>query len=279
MPWIRLDDHFDQHPKIVSVGPVGMAMWVAGLAYCNRNLTDGFIPWSAAQTLIPMTWLSPSADPNSEKWEIERLATTGQFQETDDYVTAFCLTTAEVIRLLVEAGLWHVEPRGYRVHDYEDFQPSRASIEAEREQKRAAGKAGGEASAKARAQASAQAKSNPVPDPDPVPVIPFPKPEPREAAAAARTPEGLDAVQSAWRDAGHEVTPAVSRMMVQDLEAMPLAWVLDAIEEGVQNEARGWAYIRSILKRWAEDGREPEDVWAKSAAKVAAINARREAHG
>ena len=39
----RLDDGFPEHPKVQQVG--GDAAWlhVCALAYCNRNLTDGFI--------------------------------------------------------------------------------------------------------------------------------------------------------------------------------------------------------------------------------------------
>lgn len=26
MPWVRLDDHFDENPKVLSVGPLGLAL-------------------------------------------------------------------------------------------------------------------------------------------------------------------------------------------------------------------------------------------------------------
>ena len=162
MPWIRIDDHFDEHPKLAKVGPLGWALWLAGLAYCNRNLTDGFIPWSTASTLVP--WDYPEGDlptriyVGSDKMVSEEDAVDG----------------VRVIFLLVDAGIWDRVAGGYQVHDYEDYQPTKAQIMAEREAKAAAGRAGGVATAaargRARAKAPAVAESQPVPKPNPVPV-------------------------------------------------------------------------------------------------------------
>lgn len=44
MTWVRLDDEFGEHPKIAALSDSALALFVTGLAYCNRNLTDGFIP-------------------------------------------------------------------------------------------------------------------------------------------------------------------------------------------------------------------------------------------
>jgi hypothetical protein len=123
MPWVRIDEHFADHPKVVQAGPLAMALHVAALCYCNRFLTDGFIPEAKARTLIE---LGPETD--------------------------------EIIKRLVTASLWDQADGGYRVHDYLDYQPSKQKVIEERSKKRAAGQAGGEASAQARAQA----KSNPV---------------------------------------------------------------------------------------------------------------------
>jgi len=105
MPWIRLDDNFDEHPKIIQVGPVGMALFVAGLAYCNRNLTDGFIPERRLRALL--------------QWDDESLARGS--------------TPFSIANRLVSAGLWERVDGGYQVHDYLEYQPSRASVRAERE--------------------------------------------------------------------------------------------------------------------------------------------------
>jgi len=123
MPWVRVDDHFDEHPKMARVGPLGWAMWVAGLAYCNRNLTDGFIPWSVAMRLVSWEFLSPHpSDGTTLVWTIG--IGTGAHGED--------VTCEYVIGLLVDACLWTEVDGGYRVHDFKDYQPTRDEVLAER---------------------------------------------------------------------------------------------------------------------------------------------------
>jgi hypothetical protein len=124
MAWVRIDDHFDEHPKLARVGPLGWGVWLAGLAYCNRNLTDGFIPWEKARTLSTFEIVEDDG-------RLMQLAVTSGMGG-DDLCMEF------VIDLLVRAGLWDVVRKGerisgYRIHDYGDYQPSKADILAERE--------------------------------------------------------------------------------------------------------------------------------------------------
>lgn len=118
MGWVRIDDHFNEHPKLAQVGPLGWGVWVAGLAYCNRNLTDGFIPRAAA---ISLGCFEIEVD-----GELYDLAVTSGMADAD-------LTTSWVIDLLVTAGLWKRIKGGYRVHDYHDYQPTKERVLAERE--------------------------------------------------------------------------------------------------------------------------------------------------
>jgi len=150
MTWVRLDDHFDEHPKMARVGPLGIALWTVGLAYCNRNLTDGFIPWAVAQHLLNWEFLGkPDANGRRKRYSID--VSCGMMGEDVD--------SAFVIDLLVDAGLWEVRDEGYYIHDYPDYQPLKAEIEEMKDAKRRAGQAGGQASAQARGQAPAQAES------------------------------------------------------------------------------------------------------------------------
>ncbi len=141
VPWVRLDDSFPDHPKIAAAGPFGGWLHVCGLCYCNRHLTDGFIPASVAHRLM-------------------------------DADTAGLTECSAVAEDLCERGLWHKVEGGYEIHDYLDYQPSRADVEQLRAKKKAAGQAGGQASAQARAQA----KSNPKPKPNTKPLSTKPKP-------------------------------------------------------------------------------------------------------
>jgi len=178
MPWIKIDDHYDEHPKFAKAGPLGMALWLSGLAYCNRNLTDGFIPWSTARTLVSWEFLSFEGITLqvciAEDMKVDQDGLADMARPVDSW---------DIITMLLDAGLWTKEPNGYQVHDYANYQPTKAQVEADRAAKIAAGRAGGKASARARGQAPAQApaiepaiepaqaQSNPVPVPVPVPSV------------------------------------------------------------------------------------------------------------
>lgn len=97
MPWVKLDDRFAEHPKVVVAGPVATMMWVLGLAYCNRNRTDGFIPAKV----------------------VARLADWGE-----------CVADPEALAAkLVAVGLWETADDGYQAHDYAHYQPTKAALE------------------------------------------------------------------------------------------------------------------------------------------------------
>jgi len=100
--WVKLDDGVGEHPKIVALTDSAFALWVMGLAYCNRNLTDGFIP--------------------------ERVGH-GQLRYCDGNPTPF-------VRELVDSGLWEPILGGFAVHDFTEYQPSKAQVLAEREASR-----------------------------------------------------------------------------------------------------------------------------------------------
>lgn len=173
MPWVRIDDHFDEHPKMAAVGPVGWGVWLAGLAYCNRNLTDGFIPYAIAEG-IGGSWhvREPIRDEDEVESGLRETHLRNRIWSIDigSGMHGESITTAWVIGHLVRVGLWEEVAGGYRIHDYEDYQPTKAQVIADRAAKAAAGRAGGIASAAARGKAHAQAEFKPVP----VPNIPNP---------------------------------------------------------------------------------------------------------
>lgn len=102
MPWVRIDDSFAENPKIARLSDSALALWVTGLAYCNRNLTDGFIP---------------------------RMVGLGQLRFCDG-------NTLPHISELEEIGLWEKVDGGWQVHDYLEFQPAKADVLAQREKDR-----------------------------------------------------------------------------------------------------------------------------------------------
>lgn len=107
MPWVRIDDQFPDHPKVVEAGPMAAWLYVCGLTYCARQLTDGFIPVAQVPRLV--------GGPG-----VGRLAAR-----------------------LVSAGLWEEVPGGYRVHDFLIYNPSREQTLVRREIRASAGQRGG----------------------------------------------------------------------------------------------------------------------------------------
>jgi hypothetical protein len=97
MTWVKLDDQFTDHPKVVAAGPLAAWLYICGLTYAARYLTDGFIPAAQVRRLADLG-------------EPERLA-----------------------ERLVGVELWEREEAGYRIHDYLDFNPSAAQVRKERE--------------------------------------------------------------------------------------------------------------------------------------------------
>jgi hypothetical protein len=102
MPWVRIDDHFPDHPKVVQAGPLGIALHVAALCYCSRHLTDGFVPAAVVPNLLP----------------------------TAQNVTPE--VTRDISVTLLEVGMWTEVRNGFQIHDYLDYNPSREKVLRER---------------------------------------------------------------------------------------------------------------------------------------------------
>jgi hypothetical protein len=139
VPWIKLDDQFIDHPKIVGLSNAAFRLWLAGLSYSARHLTDGAIPAPGVRTLTSIRY------------------------------------PLKASRELLDAGLWELNEGVYWIHDYLDYQPSKAETLSIREKRSDAGSRGGRASAQAKRKQvacdSSQAKSNPEPEPEPEPVL------------------------------------------------------------------------------------------------------------
>lgn len=117
MPWGRCDDGFYDHPKVRAMSPTmrnaACGVFWRGISLCNRILSDG------------------------------------KLSQAD--VGAVDGTDAEVAEL-VRVRLWHRVGKGFRVHDFLDFNDSREVIEARRAARSAAGRKGGLVSAKVQAK-------------------------------------------------------------------------------------------------------------------------------
>lgn len=88
--YAKFDVLSPEHPKLAELPYRTRWTWFEGVCYCQRNLSDGFIPAGIAK---------------ARGW----------------------LTDAD---RLIASGLWEKAPKGYRVHDYLDWNDSRADVEA-----------------------------------------------------------------------------------------------------------------------------------------------------
>lgn len=179
MPWVRLDEEFPDHPKVVTAGPLAGWLHVCALAYCNRHLTDGFIPRAQVGRLVNFAGII-NLDEDPGPCDVRDMPDVSPYELADR---------------LVSLGVWERRQGGFAIHDFLDYQPSRAEIEAQRKVKKDAGRAGGIRSGESRRsrteaepkqtakqegsrtgstteaerQANGQAKTKP--DPVPVPLV------------------------------------------------------------------------------------------------------------
>ena len=158
MVWVRLDDDFPDHPKIVSLGdltPLAGWLHICGLCYCNRYLTDGVIPRTKVKTLASFEHIG-----------IETAAVGGSCGIGHD------IEVGELVDALIEAGMWEERESDYRIHDYLDYQPSKAQVEALQEVRSEAGKRGAasrwRSGVDGKSHGKTMAKLCPVPVPVPV---------------------------------------------------------------------------------------------------------------
>lgn len=93
MSWIRLDNGFPEHPKVLGLTDAAFRAEVIAICYASRYLTDGWVPAPPRRALA------------SE---------------------------------LVKAQLWLPDGDGYQLHDYLDWQQSRAQAQARSDRARQA---------------------------------------------------------------------------------------------------------------------------------------------
>ena len=161
MAWVRLDDGFPDHRKLAELGdyaPLCGWMFVCGLAWSNRQLTDGRLP----KTLIPR--LATFHHISLETGCVPGMATFGE--DVSPEVLA---------KLLVRVGFWEDVGDAYLIHDFLEYQPSRAETLALRKERSQAGKTGAKArwngkngKPHGKPHGKSIAKTCPVPVPDPV---------------------------------------------------------------------------------------------------------------
>lgn len=189
--WVKVDDQFPDHPKVAAAGPAAAWLFVCGLCYCNRMLTDGFIPAGQIDKLVPHTPDRPVEDAPHRL--AERLCQVGLLDEHE------------------RRGM-----RGFVIHDYLKFQPSRKQVLAERTRgaKRQAAWRGRHITSNGDRNEQSNGSSNEEnnePRNRPVTLAPYPVPDPEEQKTDARARETLTDSDRASEDA---------RVLLEPVETM-----------------------------------------------------------
>jgi len=215
VPWAKLDDQFSDHPKVVAAGPLAGWLAVCGLCYASRYLTDGYIPLAQVRKLADLD------------------------------------NAAELTDRLVAAGLWEAIEGGYMIHDYLEYNPSRAQVLAAREanarrqeQWRQSQRQDDHTEIHSNAVTVGVTNTRPVP----VPRTPYPEPE------LTTTPKEIGVVGRRKRREPTQPRPPAVEVYRETMHRYPdkaqFAIIGDTI--GVDEAAlRLW---RSITEQWRDHG-------------------------
>ncbi len=95
--WVKLDDDFFENPKTGPLSKSAKLLYLAGLTYCAKSLTDGRIDARGVKV-----------------------------------VRALAEASAKTVAELEAAGRWEKNGNGYIVHDYLDYNPPAAKVLAQR---------------------------------------------------------------------------------------------------------------------------------------------------
>lgn len=119
MSWFRLDDKAAFHSKMVTAGNEVCGAVWRAGAWCSEHNRSGFVPSAVALLIAP----------------------------------------AKVWRRATDAGMVDVTDGGFRIHDFNDYNPTDVEAAALREKKQLAGRAGGLRSGAQRSKTEASASS------------------------------------------------------------------------------------------------------------------------
>lgn len=89
MTWVKIDDGFPDHPKVVGLSDEAFRLYITSLCYAGKYLTDGFVP----------------------------------------SIVAARMTRNDCVEELLDAQLWYeCDSGGYQIHDYLKHQSSKEQV-------------------------------------------------------------------------------------------------------------------------------------------------------
>lgn len=132
MPFGRLHEEAAGDSKVLALSDAAFRMWACGLIYCQKNLTDGFIPTHAVETFgvrgtaidrVVDVVLQAAPLPAKAKGVIE-----GALRSLLTLRHATVATELCTPQVPGKNALWALVEGGYQIHDYLDWNDSREVI-------------------------------------------------------------------------------------------------------------------------------------------------------
>lgn len=102
MSWLRIDDSFEDHPKVDSLSDAAHRLWVRAACWCRKPTnahTFGFVPRGRLRSIGK----NSGTQAQLEKLALELVNATGDG--------------------MFEHGLWEADEGGWRFHDWANYQP------------------------------------------------------------------------------------------------------------------------------------------------------------
>lgn len=78
---------------------------------------------------------------------------------------------------------------------------------------------------------------------------------PHRPAPPAPLPRG-EAIIALYEDAIGPLPPSLAAELHEAAASYPPEWIADAFAEAIEMNVRNWRYVRSILQRWQQEGRD-----------------------
>lgn len=134
--WIKLQDDFFDHPKVIGLSPNATAIHLRAICWCSKHLTDGRIPLSVVESWGMRRWRDA----------VNTLAQRGLWEPTVDQRSTMGRPTSP--DPMVDE--W------FQIHDYLDYQRSAEDARNIKEKRASAGAKGGKAKAAKAKQTSSK---------------------------------------------------------------------------------------------------------------------------
>lgn len=123
--WVKIDDGFATHPKILTAGIIALGIQIRAICYASQNQTDGVLPLSCIPLLLTgLAHISIETGGNN-------LVGWGLDAEEVDWPSH-----------MVEHGLWDQHEKGYVIHDFLEWNVSKSERDAWKNKLSRSGKKG-----------------------------------------------------------------------------------------------------------------------------------------